>query len=61
VKEKACQSRSLQAIFMPTLDIAQIIIALIAGAPGIIAAISSFRNGGKLKKVQATQDRQNNL
>jgi len=28
----------------------QIITALIAAAPGIITAISSFRNGGKLKQ-----------
>jgi len=39
-----------------------IIIALIAGLPGIITAISSLRNGGKLKNLStgqmvASQDR----
>jgi len=39
-----------------------IIIALIAGLPGIITAVSSFRNGGKLKSLTtgqmvASQDR----
>jgi hypothetical protein len=29
-----------------------LLIALIAGLPGIITSISSFRNGGKLKTAQ---------
>lgn len=34
----------------------QIVAALIAAAPGIITAISSFRNGGKLKRTQQSID-----
>jgi hypothetical protein len=31
-----------------------LILALIAATPGILTAVSSFRNGGKLKRAQTS-------